>query len=141
MSDLGDEWLRRVTASKVAAILGLSPWASPYSTWLRMKGLDPGDEGRGADDKARGHYLEDGVTRWWIDQHPGVAVHGTQTVFEREDWASATPDAWGELDGETFVFDAKTDASEDDWGVDPPAYYLAQLYWQMWCADVRGGTR
>lgn len=30
---------------------------------VRMKGLDPGDEGRGADDKARGHYLHDAFLR------------------------------------------------------------------------------
>ncbi len=133
----GADWSRKMTASKVAAVLGLSKWASPYSMWLRMKGLDPGDENRNAADKARGHYLEDGVTRWWIDQHPDVAVHSTQQVFDRDGWASATPDAYGELGGELFVFDAKTDESEDDWGDEPPAYYLAQLYWQMWCADVK----
>ena len=131
------EWSRRMTASKVAGVLGLSKWASPYSTWLRMKGLLPSDDGRNAADKARGHYLEDGVTRWWADQHPGVSIDGTQTVFDRDGWASSTPDAHGELDGERFVFDAKTDESEDDWGDEPPAYYLAQLYWQMWCADVK----
>ena len=33
-------WLRQVTASKVAAILGVSPWHSPLSMWRLMKGLD-----------------------------------------------------------------------------------------------------
>ena len=66
------EWSRRMTASKVAGVLGLSKWASPYSTWLRMKGLLPSDDGRNMSDKARGHYLEDGVVRWWIDQHVAV---------------------------------------------------------------------
>ena len=47
------EWSRRMTASKVAGVLGLSKWASPYSTWLRMKGLLPSDDGRNADAKAR----------------------------------------------------------------------------------------
>ena len=60
---LGADWARKMTASKVAAVLGLSKWASPYSMWLRMKGLDPDDENRNAADKARDHYLEDDVTR------------------------------------------------------------------------------
>ena len=130
-------WARRMTASKVAAVLGLSKWESPYSMWARMKGWTPADSGRNAEDKARGHYLEDGVCRWWIDQHPSVIIDGAQQHFTRDEWAAATPDLVGSIDGERFVMDAKTDESEDDWGDEPPAYYLAQLYWQMWCADVR----
>lgn len=130
------EWSRRMTASKVAGVLGLSKWASPYSTWLRMKGLLPSDDGRNADAKARGHYLEDGVVRWWVDQHPGVNVEATQRIWVRDEWAAATPDADGELDGERFVLDVKTADDMDDWGDEPPAYYLAQLHWQMWCAEA-----
>lgn len=130
------EWSRRMTASKVAGVLGLSKWASPYSTWLRMKGLIPSDDGRNAADKARGHYLEDGVVRWWVDQHPGVSVDATQREWVKDEWAAATPDADGELDGERFVLDVKTADDMDDWGDEPPAYYLAQLHWQMWCAEA-----
>lgn len=84
------EWAQRMTASKVAAVLGVSKWESPYSMWLRMKGLVPADDGRNANDKARGHYLEDGVVRWWIDQHPGVSVDATQRIWVRASFATRT---------------------------------------------------
>ena len=34
-----DEWLRRVTASKVPAILGVSRFKSQYTLWHEMAGL------------------------------------------------------------------------------------------------------
>lgn len=133
-----DAWFRLVTASKVAAILGLSKWDSPYSMWLKMHGDIPDDDGSNADAKARGHYLEDGVCRWWLDQHPDAAVEGTQVYAERDGWAAATPDMVVTLtgSGERVVMDAKTSARDDDWGDEPPPYYLAQSVWQMWCADA-----
>ena len=33
------DWQTRMTASKVAAVLGLSPWESRFSLWHRMSGL------------------------------------------------------------------------------------------------------
>ena len=34
-------WTRRITATKVAAILGVSPWDSPRSMWAKMRGEMP----------------------------------------------------------------------------------------------------
>lgn len=132
------EWASKVTASKVAAILGLSPWESPYSMWLKMKGLIPSDDGNNAAAKSRGHYLEDGICRWWIDQHPDADVEGTQVNTTRGMWAAATPDVVATLTdtSERVVMDAKTAANGDEWGETPPPYYLAQSVWQMWCADA-----
>ena len=135
------EWARLVTASKVAAILGLSPWESPFSMWLKMRGEIPAESGQNADAKSRGHYLEDGIVRWWIDQHPDAAVEGTQVYAERDGWAGSTPDAVATLTetGERVVVDAKTAAFGDEWGDEPPAYYQAQMVWQMWTHDADAG--
>lgn len=131
------EWASKVTASKVAAILGLSPWESPYSMWMKMHGDAPSDDGSNAAAKSRGHYLEDGIVRWWLDQHSDVIAYTTQHYREVDGWAAATPDAEGDLeDGRTFVMDAKSAASDDDWGDEPPAYYIAQAVWQMWALDA-----
>lgn len=149
------EWTSKVTASKVAAILGLSPWESPYSMWMKMHGDIPSDDGTNAAAKSRGHYLEDGIVRWWLDQHPEFVEPGgdwiteAQHYAEREDWAAATPDtvvrelapkvperAGRKIGGIKVVMDAKTAASDDDWGDEPPAYYLAQSVWQMWVCDA-----
>ena len=129
------EWARKVSASKVAAILGLSPWDSPRSMWHKMHGDLPSDDGSNADAKARGHYLESGVIAWWKDQHPGLGESAEQVNHRLEDWGAATPDLVGDDDGlgNEFVMDAKTAASDDDWGDEPPAYYLAQSLWQLAC--------
>lgn len=129
-------WMSKVTASKVAAILGLSPWESPYSMWLKMHGDIPADDGSNAQAKKRGHYLEDGIVRWWLDQHPEVETHATQLYKEQGEWAAATPDLHATSSEGIVVMDAKTAARDDDWGDEPPAYYLAQMVWQMWACDA-----
>lgn len=132
------EWQRVVTASKVAAILGLSPWDSPRTMWHLMRGDLPRDDDRNATAKARGHYLEAGVVQWWIDQHDDVASLTEQHSLTLGDWAAATPDLTGVDEfGNRFVMDAKTAATADDWGTpgtdEVPAYYLAQSMWQLAC--------
>lgn len=148
-------WLRRVTASKVGPILGLAPegWDTPWSTWHRMKGLLPSDDGRNATGKARGHYLEDGIVDWWRDQHP-TASGERQVWHPVGDWAGATSDFAGvevlggdAHDGQRFVLNAKTVGGLDHWWTRegdevilyPPPYYLASLMFEMWCADARWG--
>ena len=132
------EWARLVTASKVAAILGLSPWDSQRTVWHRMRGDVPWDDNGNAEAKSRGHYLEDGVIRWWLDQHPG-ATGDQQRTFLLDDWGAATPDLSGtDEHGRRFVMDAKTAASDDDWTDEDgafaaPPYYLAQSVWQLAC--------
>lgn len=132
--------MRTISASKVAAILGLSPWDSPLSMWLKMHGDIPGDDGTNAQAKARGHYLESGVIAWWRDQHPDASPLTEQAHLTLEDWGAATPDAIGDDDGmgNAFVLDAKTAANDDHWGTpgtdEVPGYYAAQGMWQLACA-------
>lgn len=149
------EWLRLVTASKVPVILRLAPegWDTPWTLWHKMTGRAPVDDGRNTEEKARGHYLEAGVVAWWVDQHPGVANTTTQAWWPVDGWAGATSDLAGDetsTDGATvrFVLNAKTSRSEDHWWSRdeagnvyryPPAYYLASLLWEMWCADAQVG--
>ncbi len=148
------EWLRIVTASKVPVILGLAPegWDTPWTLWHKMTGRAPADDGRNADSKARGHYLEDGIIRWWLDQNPSARGGGTQVWWSVDEWAGATSDLTGVEDADgvpvRFVLNAKTSRSEDHWWSRddagyvyryPPAYYLASIMWEMWCADAQVG--
>jgi len=130
------EWCARVTASKVAGILGLSPWDSPLRTWHVMAGNLPADDGNNADAKARGHYLENGCLDWWLDQNPLRTEVQRQATFTIGDWAAATPDMLAtDFDGETVLVDAKTAATDDHWtDTEPPAYYFASSLWQLACA-------
>jgi putative phage-type endonuclease len=133
------EWMKRMTASKVAAVLGLSPWESRFSLWHRMAGLIPGQPE--TDQTRRGHYLEGAVADWFADQHPEWMVKAPRAVGfahpERE-WQAASPDRIVYVSGrpaEDAVLEIKTTAVDDEWGAagtdEIPPYYRAQVVWQL----------
>jgi putative phage-type endonuclease len=135
------EWLRRMSASKIAAVLGLSPWESRFSLWHRMAGLaepEPDD-----DVKRRGHYLEPACAAWFADQHPDWQIATTGTwVHVDDDKLAATPDRLVTCDtGEARLLECKTDGGDDDWGTpltdQVPIYYRAQVQWQMHVTGLR----
>lgn len=123
-------WARTVTASKAAAILGLSPWASPWLTWCRMKGIaDPDTNNAGA--KQRGHDLEGAVLDWWL-RDTGCEEHARQYTHWCGDWACATPDMVA-YDGDDLVLvEAKTDRESYGWD-ELPAHYQVQGLFQLGC--------
>lgn len=138
------EWTKRVTASKVAAILGRSPFASPRSVWHQMHGDLPLWEG--SDATRRGQFLEAGVLAWWRHKH-GIGspdfmpeVWSEQPTYTLGDWAAATPDAVaaigtdGEADWRRVLVDAKT-TSDFDW-VEVPVHYYAQALWAMHVSGI-----
>lgn len=136
MAPGSDQWRRTMTASKIPAMLGLSPWESPRSLWHMMHGdIDPD---AGNDYTRRGHYLEPAILDWWVDQHVGAVTDwGTQPTFHLGDWAAATPDAVCDLTeggaDRPVLVEAKSTAQEWD---QLPAYYLAQVIWQMHVSGI-----
>jgi putative phage-type endonuclease len=139
------EWMTRMTASKVAAVLGLSPWESRYSLWHRMAGLLPAQEE--TDQTRRGHYLEDAVAQWWADQHRDdyELLGGGAWANADRPWQAASPDrrlitveqfVSRDLPWETVgVLEIKTTADDAEWGEagtdQIPPYYRAQVVWQL----------
>jgi putative phage-type endonuclease len=126
------EWLRVMTASKLSAVLGLSPWTSPYTLWQLMAGNEePGEQ---TNDMARGHYLEPGIAAWFKDQHPEWNVVYPAGTWTRDDapWMVVNPDG---LVGTNAVLEIKTDARGDEWGQPGtdqiPVWYRAQAMWGM----------
>lgn len=126
------EWLKVMTASKVSAVLGLSPWTSPYTLWQLMAGNEEPEPQ--TDVMARGHYLEPGIVAWFRDQHPEwdvVYPAGTWTRSDA-DWMVTNPDG---LVGTGAVLEVKTDARGDEWGKpgtdQVPVWYRAQAMWGM----------
>lgn len=144
------EWhaLRRdgITASEIGAVLGLSPWDSPFSLYWRKI-----NDWRAEDtvDMSTGRRVEPVVADWWAD---AVGAPAGMTVrpaglyaHEARRWQLATPDrlvrTWvrpgvGRL---TSVLECKWTGSWDGWGEpgtdDIPVYYRAQVLWQC---DVLG---
>ena len=136
-----DDWLKTMSASKVAAVLGLSPWTSRFTLWHQMAGnLQREPE---TDVMARGHYLEPAVTGWFAAQHPDWKIIPTGT-WTRHDvpWATASPDrlALVPTQGARAV-EIKTTTVSDGWGAagsdDIPPGVRAQVMWQMFVTGAR----
>lgn len=139
-----EEWARYITASKVSAILGLSPYDSPLSCWHKMKGNIP-LEGE-TEDHRRGHYAEPAILAWWLDQHPEMlGVLDLQPQYVRADlpWAAATPDAAAVNPdtGERVLVEAKSARDMDEWGEpgtdEVPARYLVQALFQLHLSGLK----
>lgn len=128
------EWLHVMSASKIAAVVGLSPWESRFSLYHRMRGM-LGDDSNDA--TRRGIYLEDGVAAWFADQHPDWRIDRTETWLHRHrPWQAAAPDRLATLpDGTVELIEIKTAGDPDGWGDegtdDIPPYYRAQVQWQL----------
>lgn len=127
----------RLGGSDMAAVLGRSPWVSPYRLWNLKAGRVT--DGPSTAAQSRGHYLEDGIRRWWADQNPEFEVHtgGTYTHVER-DYQLANPDGLLVKDGKPVgVLEIKTDGQDDPdtWGKSGtdavPLYYRTQIAWYM----------
>jgi putative phage-type endonuclease len=139
------EWQRVMSASKVAAVLGLSPYQSRYSLWHTMRG-NIAPEGDSAV-KRRGHYLEPAIAEWWQDQHPNlVLVPGGCYAHPDHEWYTASPDriVWhllapGNSLAQAALLEVKSASDDREWG-EPgtdqiPIGYRAQVMAQM---DVTG---
>lgn len=133
--EVGDpEWLRVMSASKIAAVLGLSPWESRFSLYHRMTGLGVED---GTDATRRGHYLEPAIAAWFADQRPELLIEETGTWLHPErPWQAATPDRLvTHPDGNVELLECKSSAMVEDWGDTDtdqiPVYYRAQVIWQL----------
>ena len=134
------EWIRVVTASKVAAILGVSPYDSPLSMWRKMKGLDRPDAETPA--MRRGNLLESSVLDWWEADNPTARIIECQALVKLPgvEWAAANLDAVAEVPDvastlTAVAVEAKTTTSWDEWG-EPgtdqvPMHYLVQALWQL----------
>lgn len=137
------EWGRIVTASKVPAIIGVSPWESPRSMWHKMRG-DVTDDRTESPVMLRGNILEPAVLAWWLHQHPEAVDAGRQRYHQVDKWCGATTDLDAYmLSGEStsdvldtlVIVEAKTAARADEWGDTGtdliPVHYLTQVYWQL----------
>ena len=137
------EWQTAITASKVAAILGVSPWQSPYSLWVDMTQGRPELEPTAP--MLRGTFLEDGILAWFEHDNPSWERIGTQlavTQPDMQEWAFATLDGLYKDDlGNTVVVEVKTASRLDDWqtedgGIALPAYYESQVRFQLALTDT-----
>lgn len=141
--------LRRegVCASEIAAVLGISPWDSPFSLyWQKVNGWETED----TELMATGRRVEPVVANWWADtqgddtQGDLVVIRAGLYAHPDRPWQLATPDRliYRHHGGLLAPLECKWTGSWDGWG-DPgtddiPVYYRAQVLWQC---DVLGVDR
>ncbi|MCY0959929.1 YqaJ viral recombinase family protein [Streptomyces sp. H27-H5] len=115
-----------ITATEIAAVMGVSPWSDPFVLWHKKSGLrvppfvmTPQVEW--------GNRLEPSVGAKFIENHPDLGLAPTGT-FRHQDrpWQRATPD----LLGETLV-EIKTSPVSHGWDNGVPLHYYCQTQWQM----------
>jgi len=145
MSDRTDwlAWRRSgIGASDVAGILGLSPWASPFSVWASK--IDDQADDHDNDAKEFGRRAEVMVGPWFTDR-TGLTVAGEQARCTHRDdrWKLCTVDGFV-LDGPNSdiasalgVLEIKTTGdSAADWAVEVPVHYRCQATWAMHVTDL-----
>jgi putative phage-type endonuclease len=149
---LTEDWhqLRRsaISASEIAAVMGISPWSSPFALYYQKK-----DDWRAPVTEAMemGHRLEPIVAELLAErlEQQGYFFTMLQTgtwQADNPEWALATPDRllfWSPNDGNdhTENVELKSTTVYDDWGPDEsdeiPVHYRAQVQWQMYCTGLQ----
>lgn len=134
-----DSWLnwRRggIGASDIAAVAGLSPFATPAMVYLQKVGLLPDSEDEEWQDIAR--ELEPVIASLYERRREGWRARAMQDMVTNSErpWMRATLDghAWLiEEPANLMPFECKTTVRwNGDWGDEPPDYYQCQAQWQM----------
>ncbi len=125
-------WLKArrqgVGASDIAAIMGISPYTTPFQVWASKVAELPEDEG---DEPMRwGRILENVILDEWAADHWPVVSRG-QLIRSTD-----VPIMMATLDGETVGFDSRSAVTEAknraEWSWDSvPEHYHAQVQWQL----------
>lgn len=152
-----------ITATDTAAILGLSPWSSPFDLWWRKhndrqalaEGQALSDEFERSQRYDVGHALEPILTRFFeVEALPDGWRIGSGGCWQGRgvsSWMRATPDRCLYPDRRTrtphALLELKTSASHSSFGVDDdsgvpdvPVAYRAQMIHQMIVCGVTAGT-
>lgn len=142
------EWRRLITASKVPAILGYSPWASPFEVFYQMTGEYVIQQPE-SDTFRWGHHMEDTLVRWWQLHNPGwevadVGPGGSREVAYRNEALPfphlATLDAVATCEGEQRILECKTSGSMTTFAGGVPLHYQLQVQFQMLVSGIHRAT-
>lgn len=127
-----------ITASEISAVMGLSPWVSPFTLWHRKYGtIRPEPEN---DSMRWGLRLEQAVADEFSSLHEELLVADAGVYRSRDRaYQVASPDRLllraKRPANLTSVLEVKTTQSLDGWGEEGtdsiPVHYRAQVLWQL----------
>ena len=133
------EWLaereKGIGASDVAAILGLSPWETPFSLWLKKTHrVEPEPENEAM---LMGHLLEEVVVKRWEMETGEKAIKASAAdiiyVHPEHDFLRATPDRV--IRGRKKILECKTTVTQID-PDDLPIHWVTQVIYQMYVTGI-----
>lgn len=115
-----EDWLkhRKIGASDIAKVLGVSPYGSAWDVYARLV-KPPTERPPQTADMARGHRWEPIILDLYeAETGRRVLRPKANTLWEGpEAWASATPDGFVvDKDGTWGLIEAKTDRNPEKWG-------------------------
>lgn len=117
-----------LTASDIPAVVGLSPWVTPYEIWSIKKGLIPQKPPTLQMDL--GSAIQGPVIEV-ANKHLGLRIENNadNTLF-KNGWCGATPDGFS---GDDRIAEVKLAGKGKDWAEGVPDYVQCQIQWQMFC--------
>jgi len=137
------EWRRTgLGASDIAGVLGISPWASPFSVWASKVDNQTDDHDTAA--MEFGRRAEVMVAPWFADR-TGLHVAGEQTrcTHIADEWKLVTIDGLvlsgpgSDMADALGVLEIKTtSASAAEWADEVPVHYQCQATWAMHVTDT-----
>lgn len=146
-----EEWLKSreqgIGSSEVATILGLNKWESPYQLWRRRKGFD--DPKKETFFMKAGHYLEDAVTRFWMDETGREVIKSSAgdwiCVNKEKPFLRVSPDRTFWIPGQPKssknkgVLECKTTQAQID-ADDIPKTWFCQVQYQLGVMEMTEGS-
>lgn len=134
-----DAWLaardKGIGASEVGAILGLSPYETAFSLWLKKTNQVPREPENEA--MLMGHMLEDVVAKRWEMETGEKVIKASAAdiiyVHPEHDFLRATPDRI--VRGRKKLLECKTTVTSID-AEDIPAHWQAQVIYQMYVTGI-----
>lgn len=126
-----------IGASDIAAIMGISPWSTPFQVWASKVAEIPEDEG--SEQMKWGRILENVILDEWAKEHRFVTNRGQLIRSIETPMMMATPDGFTTIApyGMPAVAEAKN-RSEWSWDsiglpqpqkIDMPAHSLSLWWW------------
>jgi putative phage-type endonuclease len=135
-----------ISASEIAAVMGISPWRTPYGLWAQKNGLAGRPETK---EQRRGKRLERVVLEMVADDleinvTPSEGYPGPSYIDPDRPWATCRPDGFAMLGDQRLTIEAKTSSQAKEWGdpseLDAPLHYMVQKYWQMLVCKADAGV-
>lgn len=134
-----DAWLaardKGIGASEVGAILGLSPYETAFSLWLKKTNQVPREPENEA--MLMGHLLEDVVAKRWEMETGEKVIKASAAdiiyVHPEHDFLRATPDRI--VRGRKKLLECKTTVVSIDEN-ELPKHWLAQVVYQMYVTGI-----